>query len=199
MQQNRTDNPPLSDQQIMVWDGVIRVFHWTLVFGVVAAYLCATYRIGHVHVLIGYFLTGTLLIRLVWGLGGSRYARFTSFMFNRKETLQYLRTLVNGSPRHYAGHNPAGALMVFALLGLLSLVYLTGLLSLACIDFDGPLVAFTSQIDDQTSYLIRHLHGWLVNIGIALVGLHLLGVVSGSIQHRENLVKAMVTGKKNID
>jgi cytochrome b len=199
MQQHHTDNPNQSDGHIVVWDGLIRLFHWTLVLGVVTTYLCAKYRFGHLHVLIGYFLCATLVVRLVWGVVGSRYARFASFMFTGKETVQYLRTLRSTAPRHYVGHNPLGALMVFALLGLLGLLYLTGLLTLACIDFDGPLVAAASQISDQTSFLIRHLHAWLVNIGMVLVGLHLLGVVSGSVQHRENLVKAMLTGRKNID
>jgi len=199
MQQNDTDQALRSDQQIIVWDGLIRLFHWTLVLGVVTAWLSAKFRLGHLHVLIGYFLIGTLAVRLVWGLCGSRYARFASFIFTPKETVQYLRSLRSKAPRHYPGHNPLGALMVFAVLGLLGLLYLTGLLTLACIDFDGPLVAVTRQIDDQTSYAIHHLHGWLVNVGMVLVGLHLLGVVSGSFAHSENLVKAMLTGKKNIE
>ena len=88
MQQNDTDQALRSDQQIIVWDGLIRLFHWTLVLGVVTAWLSAKFRLGHLHVLIGYFLIGTLAVRLVWGMYGSRYARFASFIFTPKETVQ---------------------------------------------------------------------------------------------------------------
>ena len=69
-------------------------------------------------------------------------------------------------------------------------------MTLAAIDFDGPFSSLANRIDDETSYLFRHCHAWLVNAGIALVALHVMGVVWGSIQHKENLVKAMFTGDK---
>jgi cytochrome b len=83
------------------------------------------------------------------------------------------------------------------MLALLTLIFLTGLATLGAIDFDGPLSALANYLSDEASFLIRHLHAWLVNIGIALVALHLAGVMWGSVQHRENLVKAMITGNKS--
>ncbi len=179
----------------MVWDFPLRVFHWALAAGFVTAYWSAKYHHGEIHALIGYVLCILLLARLAWGFHGSRYSRFDSFIFSHQETIQYLRGVLDGKPRHYLGHNPAGALMVFAMLALFVLILSTGLATLSLIDFEGPLLLF-SHADDQTSYAIRHLHAYLINIALMLVALHLLGVITGSIQHRENLVRAMVTGRK---
>lgn len=183
-------------QQIKVWDLPVRLFHWSLVLGFAAAYLTAELQVGFVHVWIGYFLCVLLLARVGWGFAGNEYARFRSFIFSPAETLAYVRSLRQGQPVHYLGHNPAGALMVFALLGMLALTFLSGLVTLAVIDFEGPLLFLIDYVDDETSYLVRHVHGWLVDGILILIPLHLLGVVAGSIQHKENLVRAMLTGKK---
>lgn len=181
---------------VNVWDWRIRFFHWTLVAGFITEYLTGEYRWGGVHELAGYGLCLLLLARLYWGFSGSQYARFSSFIFSPSETLAYARAMLTGHPKHYYGHNPAGALMVFALLVLLSLIFATGLLTLAVIDYDGPFIALANMVDDETSYAIRHFHRFLVNLALVMVGLHLMGVVAGSIQHKENLVRAMVTGRK---
>jgi cytochrome b len=104
--------------------------------------------------------------------------------------------MFKGHPKHYFGHNPAGALMVFALLGLLASIFVTGLVTLSVIDFEGPLLFLANRVSDETSYAFRHLHEFLPIVGLVLVSLHILGVVVGSIQHNENLVRAMLTGKK---
>ncbi len=196
MQQANKDGIAVHDAYVKVWDLPIRVFHWVLVAGFAAAYFTAKYRHGDLHALIGYALTILLAARLVWGFFGSRYSRFNSFIFSISETLGYVRSMRNHQARHYLGHNPAGALMVFALLALLALIFSTGLMTLAVIDFEGPLLAFLRHVGDEASYAIRYLHALLTNIALALVGLHVLGVVAGSIQHGENLVRAMVTGRK---
>ncbi len=183
-------------QQVKVWDLPVRLFHWSLVLAFAAAYFSAELKVGFIHVWIGYFLCVLLLARVGWGFAGNEFARFRSFIFSPAETLAYVRSLRQGQPVHYLGHNPAGALMVFALLGLLALTFLSGLVTLAVIDFEGPLLFLIDYVDDDTSYFVRHLHGWLVNGILILIPLHLLGVVAGSIQHQENLVRAMFTGKK---
>lgn len=182
--------------QIKVWDVPVRLFHWSLVAGFAASYLASEFHKMTVHVWVGYALCVLLLFRLVWGFVGNRYARFKSFIFAPQETLAYVRALRAGHPKHYYGHNPLGALMVFALLLLLLAIFVCGLVTLAVIDFDGPLLFMANHVSDETAYLFRHAHDWLVNIALALIALHLLGVVSGSIQHKENLVRAMVTGMK---
>lgn len=183
---------------VKVWDVPLRLFHWSLVVSFAAAYFTAEFRLGFLHIWIGYFLCVLLLTRIIWGFAGNHYARFHSFIFSRAETMSYLRAMLQGHPKPYLGHNPAGALMVFALLGTLSLVFLSGLMTLAVIDFEGPALFLIDYVNDETSYTVRHVHEWLVNIALVLIPLHLLGVLVGSIQHKENLVRAMITGKKCI-
>jgi cytochrome b len=185
-----------SDTHVKVWDLPVRLFHWTLVAGFVAAYLTAKFHQGDLHILIGYALCFLLVARLLWGFFGSHYSRFHSFVFSHEETMEYLRSMLDGRPPHHFGHNPAGALMVFALLAMLALIFVTGLMTLAVIDFEGPLLVLIHYVDDETSYAIRHFHEFLSNVVLAMIVLHLIGVVAGSIQHKENLVRAMVTGKK---
>ncbi len=182
--------------KVKVWDVPVRVFHWSLVAGFAAAYLSAETHKMTVHEWVGYALLALVAFRLVWGFAGSRYARFRSFIFSSQETLAYVRSLRSGHPVHYYGHNPAGALMVFALLALLLAIFVSGLVTLAVIDFDGPLLFLANSVSDDTAYFFRHLHDLLVNVALVLIPLHLLGVVQGSLQHKENLVRAMVTGWK---
>jgi cytochrome b len=187
----------MSDKDIVsVWDVPTRLFHWTLVLSFTAAYFTAEFHHGYLHTLIGYFLCLLLVARVFWGFAGNQYARFKSFIFSPQETIAYLRAMVQNNPRYYFGHNPAGALMVFALLVLLALIILTGLVTLAVIDFEGPLLFLIDYFSDEASYAVRHLHGWLIDIALVMIPLHLLGVAAGSVQHKENLVRAMVTGKK---
>ena len=185
--------------QVRVWDVPVRLFHWSLVLGFVLAYLSAEVHILDAHVLIGYFLMALLLFRVVWGVAGNRYARFSSFIFSPGETLAYMRSMFGRHPvKHYLGHNPAGALMTFALLALLTLIFFTGLVTQAAIDFEGPLLFLANWVSDDTSYFLRHAHDFFVDVALLLIPLHLMGVVGGSIWHNENLVWAMVTGMKKV-
>jgi cytochrome b len=186
----------IDETNVKVWDIPTRLFHWALVFSCVIAYLTAEFHFGYFHSLIGYFLCFLLLARVILGFAGNQYARFRSFIFTPQETIEYLRAMTRNKPRHYFGHNPAGALMVFALLGLLLMILLTGLITLAVIDYEGPLLFLANLLSDDTSYTFRHLHSWLINIVLVMILLHLAGVAAGSVQHKENLVRAMITGKK---
>lgn len=185
------------DGQIPVWDRFVRIFHWTLVGGVTLTFLSGVAHFPQAHAWIGYALVLLVTSRLVWGFTGSRHARFRDFLYSPSETLTYLRGMLNGHPPHYYGHNPAGALMVFTLLGLLLLILSSGLLTFASIDFDGPLQMLANQFSDELSYLFRNVHQTLPWLGLGLVALHVGGVVVGSIQHRENLVRSMWTGLKS--
>ncbi|HAF45657.1 MAG TPA: cytochrome B [Gallionellaceae bacterium] len=181
---------------VKVWDRFIRVFHWTLAAGFATAFISGEVGAAALHVWVGYLLCVMVALRLYWGFRGSEYARFRSFFFSAGETLAYVRGMFAGQPKHYFGHNPAGALMVFAMLALLLLIFLSGLLTLAAIDYEGPLVFLANRVSDEASYAFRDLHEFLPILGLILVVLHLIGVAAGSIQHKENLVRAMLTGKK---
>ena len=181
---------------VKVWDRFIRIFHWTLALGFATAFISGELHASTLHAWVGYLLCVLLALRLYWGIKGSEYARFRSFFFSPGETLAYFRSMLAGHPGHYYGHNPAGALMVFAMLALLILIFLSGLLTLAAIDYEGPLLFLANRVSDEASYAFRGIHEFLPTVGLALVVLHILGVAAGSIQHKENLVRAMLTGKK---
>lgn len=187
-----------NSEQVKVWDIPVRMFHWLLVMGFGLAYMTAEFHFVDIHVWIGYFLIGLLAFRFVWGVKGGQYARFKSFIFSWEETMAYIRSLRGGQPVHYYGHNPAGALMVFGLLALLAAIFTSGLVTLAVIDYDGPLLFLANAVSDETSYFFRHAHDFFVDVALLLIPLHLLGVVAGSIQHKENLARSMVTGMKKV-
>lgn len=181
---------------VRVWDLFIRIFHWTLVFSFATAFITGELGVGGIHVMVGYLLCALWVSRMYWGFKGSEYARFRSFFFSITETRAYVLGMLKGHPRHYFGHNPAGALMVFALLALLLLILLSGLLTLGTIDYEGPFLFLANGVSDEASYAFKGIHEFLPIVGLVLVVLHILGVAAGSYQHKENLVRAMLTGKK---
>lgn len=168
--------------RILVWDIPTRVFHWSLVACFAVAWLSAeSERLRDIHVLSSYLLLALIGFRLVWGLVGSRYARFAEFVRGPSAALAYLRGLMQGHPPAYTGHNPAGALAIVALLGLGVASGITGWLAFN--EIGGEAVA--------------ELHETVANAMLALVFLHVLAVVISSRLHGENLVKAMLTGYKS--
>jgi len=168
-------------QPIRVWDLPVRVFHWLLVASFVGAYITSEGEVWRlVHVTLGYTLAGLLAFRVVWGLVGTRYARFSSFVRGPAAVVAYVRSLRAGQPEHHLGHNPAGAVAIVLLILLGLGVAVTGYLT----------------YNELGGNLVSELHELLAN-GMVLVVLgHLLGVVTASLQHRENLVRSMLTGFK---
>jgi hypothetical protein len=170
-----------SDSKILVWDAPVRVFHWLLVLCFAGAYLSAeseSWRL--LHVTLGYTLGGLIAFRLVWGVLGTRYARFGSFVRGPAVVGAYLRGLVVGRPGHYVGHNPAGAVAIVLML-------------LAGVGIVASGYAVYNEIGGDW---VGDLHEVLGNAMLFLVGVHLAGVVVASFLHRENLPRSMVTGFK---
>jgi len=168
-------------ERVPIWDAPVRVFHWLMVLSFVGAYLTAdSERWRLVHNTLGYTMAGLVALRLLWGLIGTRHARFTQFVRGPRAVRRYLTSMLRGKPAHHAGHNPAGALAIVALLGLTLLVALAGWASDASI---GPR-------------WLEKLHEPAVHGMLGVVLLHLGGVLVGSWLHRENLVAAMFTGRK---
>ncbi len=168
-------------RRILVWDVPTRVFHWLQVLSFGASYLVAfSERLRNYHLALGYILLGLLVFRLLWGFIGTRYARFSSFLFNPKEVVAYLLMMAKGKPAHYLGHNPAGSVSVWLLLSLGMFVCVTGVMAL----------------QDDASDLVVAMHGVSTNAMLGVIVLHLVGVMVSSILHRENLVRAMFTGFK---
>ena len=168
-------------RKILVWDAPTRLFHWMQVASFLGAYLTSeSERNRDVHVTCGYILLGLIVFRLLWGFIGTRYARFGSFFFTPGDIISYLKSLFGGHPKHYLGHNPAGSVSVWLLLSLGLFVCVTGVMAL----------------QDDASDLVIGMHGMGTNVMVVVILLHIAGVVVSSGLHRENLVRAMVTGFK---
>ncbi|WP_425102193.1 cytochrome b/b6 domain-containing protein [Tropicibacter sp. S64] len=195
---------------VRVWDPLVRVFHWGLVAAFATAWLTAD-ELQPVHEIAGYAVAGLVAFRLVWGLVGSRYARFARFLKGPGETLAYLGDMARGRERRYLGHNPAGAAMVVALLVTLSGTAFTGWLMedearLAMLPSVLAIVAPAWADDDgddreygargEVEGPLKEVHETLANLMLLLAALHVGGVVLASFRHHENLARAMVTGDK---
>ena len=166
---------------IRVWDLPTRVFHWSLVACFAGAWLTAeSERWRDVHVMLGYTLIGLVAFRVLWGFAGSRYARFRSFLFGPAAVWRYLRSILSGTPQHFSGHNPVGALAIFALLGLGVLASLSGVV----------------VYEDIGGEWLEEVHELAAAAMLALAGMHVAGVVASGALHRENLVRSMVSGWK---
>lgn|SRR5574340_99927 len=167
----------------LVWDWPVRTFHWLLVGAFASAFVTAeseSWR--HVHVFAGYLAGALVVFRLLWGAVGTRYARFASFWPGRRALLQEMKSLLKLRPPHHAGHNPLGSVAIFAMLALAVLVTISGWLNYQEIGGDA----------------MEDIHEVLANAWLAVIGVHVAGVLLASVAHRENLVGAMITGRKRV-
>lgn len=180
---------------IRVWDPGIRIFHWALVGSFSLAWLSPSVE-PDLHVVAGYTLLGLIAFRTVWGGIGSRHARFADFVHSPSRIVHYLRAVLGGNAERYLGHNPAGGAMVLTLLLSLAVLALTGVAVLGAFEAAGPLRFLFNAMGDDGAHLLRWLHELFVDVVIGLIALHLLGVFGTSIQHGENLLRAMITGNK---
>jgi cytochrome b len=186
---------PTSRQQVKVWDPLVRVFHWTLVTAFLVAYVTEDDLLD-LHVYAGYLIGGLLAFRLVWGLVGSRHARFSDFVKRPSTVWAYMKSLIGRHPRRYLGHNPAGGAMVIALLVSLLITTLSGVAIYGAGESAGPLAASLAGVSDFWADVLEGIHEFFANFTVVLVVVHVLGVLLASLQHRENLVKSMVNGFK---
>jgi cytochrome b len=205
---------------IKVWDIGVRLFHWALVAFFVIAYISG--EGGEeggsgeaLHTWAGYAIIALLVFRIVWGLVGPRHARFADFIYGPGAILAYIKGVFTGSPKRYLGHNPAGGAMVLLMLLSLIAVSWTGLKAYQA-EGKGPLaVAPATSIGiavakadgwgeaeesdrggEGGDELWKEAHEVSVNFMLLLIVLHLAGVTISSLVHRENLPRAMVTGRK---
>ena len=167
--------------RILVWDLPLRIFHWLLAASFVGAFLTAeSERWRDVHVMLGYTMLALVAFRVVWGFIGTRHARFSGFTYGPSRVLAYLRSLTTRAPAHYTGHNPAGSWAIYALLACTFAAGATGL----------------AVYNDTGGKWLEHLHEFVANTMLAIVAVHVMGVIGGSLLHRENLMRSMITGYK---
>ncbi len=169
---------------IKVWDPFVRLFHWALV-----AFFAIAWITGddweRIHEISGYAIAVLVALRVLWGLIGSRHARFSDFVYRPAAIIGYIKRSVRLRAKRYLGHNPAGGAMVLALLLSVSLATATGVMS-------------TTDAFWGVEW-VEELHEVTANLTLGLVFLHVAGVAFASLQHRENLVRSMITGLKRAD
>jgi len=182
-------------QTVYVWDPLVRLFHWSLVTAYVVAWLTGDEWLT-LHELAGYTIGTLVLIRLAWGVVGPRHARFSDFVRSPRDVAAYLADAVRFRARRYVGHNPAGGAMVIALLASLLLTVASGVLTLGFEEFQGPAAGLALSVGDAVAEAVEELHEILANLTLLLITGHLAGVLITSLLHRENLARAMVTGRK---
>ena len=170
-------------RSVMVWDPLVRLFHWSTAILFLANFTLLE-EDSAAHLYAGYVLFGLVLVRLVWGLIGSEHARFSAFWPSRAEIGAHLRGLMGGRSEPHLSHNPLGALMVANLLATLVAISATGIL-------------LTLEGLSGTGWL-EGLHELLSNYAMLCVGLHIAGVLLESKRSKINLIKAMVTGRKEL-
>ncbi len=176
----RTSRPA----RVKVWDSFVRVFHWSLVilFGI------AWYSGGiwdNPHLAAGYAVLALVLARIVWGFIGSRYARFSNFLYRPRTVLRYAMDVLHLRAHRYLGHNPLGGLMVLTLLATLLIICVSGVMM--------TMDAFWGVAWVDT------LHAAATDVALVLVALHIAGVIFTSAEQRENLIRAMITGVKRAE
>ena len=178
-----------------VWDLPVRIFHWTLVLAVAGAWVTHQLGISYFvyHLWCGYTVLVLVGFRIVWGLAGTRHARFWNFVRNPLATARYALELLRGRDGHYAGHNPLGAWMVVLLLLALLAQAVLGLFGNDEISNLGPLNGYVSEdLGIELTSVHRKLFWWIVGA----IGLHVAAVVYHRVAKGENLVRAMFTGRK---
>ncbi|MEY9881130.1 MULTISPECIES: cytochrome b/b6 domain-containing protein [unclassified Bradyrhizobium] len=173
----------LVSRTVAVWDLPLRLWHWILAISVLIAWFTPTVYDG-VHRIVGYAVIGLLAFRLLWGFMGSRYSRFRMLGVRLRVAPNYLWNLRRGMTGRYIGLNPAGSLMLVALLASLAVSTITGAMSVT-VTFFGV-------------WWVEDIHHYSSDAVIVLVVLHVLGVLVMGILQRENLIRAMFTGRKRI-
>lgn len=199
---NKNDTTP-------VWDIFVRVFHWAIVGLVLLSFVSGEFELG-IHPYSGYAIFILVVSRVIWGVVGTQYARFSNFIYTPSTVIQYLKSIIKGSPKRFLGHNPAGGLMVLALLICLATTALSGMKLYGIEEGEGPFAQQTSSLTQiKTTHKEHHekeehddeefweeVHEASINLLFLLVLFHIIGVVVASKQHNENLVQAMLSGEK---
>jgi len=186
---------PAKAPQRLVWDWPVRLFHWSLVLSILGAFV--TNRLGvkyfAYHVWFGYAVLALVGFRVLWGVLGPHHARFANFLRGPKAVLGYVSALGRGRRTRYAGHNPLGALMVVALLALIALQATFGLFANDEIFNAGPLAGLVSKpLSLGLTSLHRKIFYWIA----AAIAVHVIAVVAHVRLKRENIILAMITGRK---
>ncbi|MCP4896571.1 MAG: cytochrome b [bacterium] len=192
---SRDNSRESQPRMVRVWDPLVRLLHWSLAASFATAFLTEDDLLA-LHVWAGYGVLGLIFVRLLWGFVGPRHARWSDFVKEPGEVITYLKDAVRFRAARYLGHNPAGGAMAVALIVSLTATCLTGLAVYGAQELSGPMAPLLSGLSENWAHALEDIHEFLANLTLLLVFLHLAGVALASLQHHENLVRAMITGIK---
>jgi cytochrome b len=219
---SRSQTVTTQKNTVRVWDPIVRMGHWILVIAFFTAYLTEDDFLTQ-HVWAGYVVGIVVCVRLLWGVVGTKHARFSDFVTSPAVTLRYIGALASNRAKRYLGHNPAAGAMVVALLISLLATVVSGLMVYALEENAGPLAGWVAgnaaptmlpahsgiayADNDEYEHDAKRKHGstekfWeeaheiFANITLLLVVVHIAGVLYSSYAHKENLIRAMITGRK---
>jgi len=187
---------PEKDKAYIVWDPLVRIFHWTLlVFFLIAYFLEGEWRGLHSHA--GYTVTLLVVFRIIWGFMGDGHARFSDFVTGPRITIAYLGQMIRNQAKSHMGHNPAGAAMILMLLSCLVITAISGI-SLFGMEGSGPFSynLFDDYVAALPDPLLEEVHTFFADLVAVMIVIHVVGVCVTSLQHRVNLTRAMFTGRK---
>ena len=184
-------------QSTRVWDLPIRLFHWLLVISLIASWITAESGLEYMdwHMRLGYLTLTLISFRILWGVWGSRPARFSSFLYSPCAMLNYAKNLHKRDSKPHPGHNPLGGAMSLLLLLLVALQAGSGLFANDDIFTEGPLYGWVSN---ATSDLLTTLHHLNFNLLLGAALLHILAVLFYLLYKRQNLIRAMFTGNMQL-
>jgi len=183
---------------INVWDPLVRFFHWSLVIVFIVAYITEDDFLD-IHTIAGYFILFLILSRILWGLVGTRYARFADFIYSPKTIKQFISDTFSFKAKRYIGHNPAGGAMIILLMMSLLVCTITGIAVYGAEEHAGPMASWFINNTSFWGEALEEVHEFFANFILFLIVIHIFGVAVESFIHQENLAKAMVTGKKIAD
>ena len=171
---------------VLIWDLPTRIFHWLLSAGFIAAAVLSL-ALGEesplfpYHAIIGLTIALMVCLRVIWGVAGTRYAQFGTFIFGPGAVIEYMKGTLVGGGKRYIGHNPGSALAIFALLALVLAMAVTGIMMA------------------QGNESVKELHEILAWFAVGVAVVHVLGVALHTIRHRENITLSMIHGKKHAE
>lgn len=184
----------MAKKRILVWDLPVRLFHWILVFCLIGSWYTSEGDRGliDIHMLFGYTILSLVLFRIVWGIIGTKHAKFTEFVPNKKELKSYIKN--NDKP--YLGHNPIGSLMVLFILLLLLMQTISGLFMTDDVFTNAP---YFDSVSKSTQKLMSQIHHTIFDIIVIVSTLHICAITYYLVFKKQNLISAMFTGKKWVE
>lgn len=183
---------------VNVWDPFVRIFHWTLVLSFFIAYITEEDFLS-IHTYAGYTVLTLLVLRIIWGLIGTRHARFSDFTYSPQTIKEFIKDTLYLRAKRYLGHNPAGGAMILLMIISLLVTTLTGIAVYGIEEQAGPLSNWYMQKDSFWGDAFEETHEFFANFTLLLVFVHVAGVIVESFIHKENLVKSMIDGEKRSD